>query len=323
MKSIFYLLAGCCLMLLSCDKNKESSFGNIVYKLKFESTQSKSEMLNEKSVKVFLKSGTAGNQTDTLYTQFGDYITSLTPQSFQANLRFLFAQSQLSVANFVPGFDNARPPALFVDFSNSQEITASPQIMTYDISTDNEQYNWIASGQYAEDEITFTYFCFIPYYFYQEVELPAEYINVELNEFNMYYDISKYITADAISIYTAGGQYNCDSVKTENVLRIDYFPLIMQNEGNLVRFNFGTLDSGALRFISNDTTTEVNGSFTPITLTMPMEGETKELYSTVSFNTYNLIQLYAGIDNIPYTSDDIIVYAPEYWSRLSIKMEIK
>jgi hypothetical protein len=322
MKRVFYLLAGCCLTLLTCDKDNENSYGNIVYKLKFESTQS-NEILTGKPGNTFTKSGTAQNQSKKLYTEFGDYITSLTPQSFRACLRFLFAQSRLSVANFVPGFDNTRPPELFVDFSDSQEVTSSPQIMTYDISTDDGQYKWIASGQYAEDEITFTYFCFIPYYFYQETELPAEYTNVELNEFNRFYDISQYVPADAINIYDIGGQYNCDDVKTGNLLKSDYFPLIMQNQGNMVRFNFGELDPDATSFVSNETTTEVNGIFDPITITIPKEGETKELYSTITFNTQGLIQLYAGADNIPYTGDDIIIYAPEYWKRLSIKMEIR
>jgi hypothetical protein len=322
MKSIFYLLAICCLLLFSCNKNKDS-YGDILYKLKFEATQSKSLSLNVNNGTATQKSGAAHNQSEALYTQFGDYITSLTPKTINAYMRFLFAQSQLSVANFVPGFDNTRPPELFVDFSDNQEMTVTPQIMTYDISTDDGTYKWIASGQYAEDEITFTYFCFTPYYFYQEIELPAEYTNVELNEFNRYYDVSAYIPADVIDLYDIGGQYSCSSVKTGNLLKLDYFPLIMQNEGNRVRFNFGTLGSDAIKFIDNETSTEISGTFTPITLTMPKEGETKELYSTVSLNTLNLIQIYAGSDNIPYTSDDIIVYAPEYWNRLSIKMEIK
>jgi hypothetical protein len=321
MKSFFCFLAACCLLLVSCNKSKDN-FGEISYKLKFESTQSNSMSLNVNNGMVAQKPS-AHTQSETLYTQFGDYITSVTPKTINAYMRFLFAQSKLSVANFVQGFDNTRPPELFVDFSASQEITVTPQIMTYDISTDDGTYKWIASGKYAESEITFTYFCFIPYYFYQEIELPAEYTNVELNEFNRYYDVSPYIPAGVMSYYDVGGQYSCSSVKTGNLLKVDYFPLIMQNDGNKVRFNFGTLGSDAIKYIDNETSTEISGTFTPITLTMPKEGETKELYSTVSLNTSNLIQIYAGSDNIPYTSDDIIVYAPEYWNRLSIKMEIK
>jgi hypothetical protein len=323
MKRIFYLLAGCCLMLITCDKDNGNSYGNLMYKLKFESTQSDNELSFDKPGNVPpMKSGSE-YQPEKLYTQFGDYITSLTPQSFTARLRFLFTQSELYVANFVPGVDNTHPPELLVDFSDNQEITASPQIMTYEVSTDDNQYKWIASGHYTADVNTFTYFCFIPYYFYQETELPAAYTNIELSEFNRNYDVSGYISADVCNVLNIGGQYSCNTVKTGNVLRVDYFPLIMQNEGNPVRFNFGDLDSDAQRFINDEPANEINGSFTPITLTMPMEGESKELYSTISFNTQGLIQLYAGADNVPYTSDDIITYAPEYWKRLSIKMEIR
>jgi hypothetical protein len=59
------------------------------------------------------------------------------------------------------------------------------------------------------------------------------------------------------------------------------------------------------------------------TVTMPQEGETIEMYSTISFYTHNLIQIYTGPDNIAYTSDDLIVYAPNYWERLNVKLEIK
>lgn len=55
-------------------------------------------------------------------------------------------------------------------------------------------------------------------------------------------------------------------------------------------------------------------------MTLPAAGETKVLYSTISFNIQNLIQFYAGQDNIPYTSDDVIIYAPDYWERATIQV---
>ncbi|MFN8135513.1 MAG: hypothetical protein U0Z17_09910 [Bacteroidales bacterium] len=54
------------------------------------------------------------------------------------------------------------------------------------------------------------------------------------------------------------------------------------------------------------------------TVTMPTNGETIEMVSTISFDTENLIQIYTGQDNIPYTSDDIFLYAPNYWERLRL-----
>jgi len=63
--------------------------------------------------------------------------------------------------------------------------------------------------------------------------------------------------------------------------------------------------------------------FTPVTVKMPLDGGTIEMYSTISFDTENLIQVYAGRDNFPYTVDDIFVYAPNYWERLNVKLEVR
>jgi hypothetical protein len=53
---------------------------------------------------------------------------------------------------------------------------------------------------------------------------------------------------------------------------------------------------------------------------MPDEGETVEMYSTISFDTENLIQVYAGFDNVPYTVDVIFVYATNYLEMISVKL---
>ena len=51
-------------------------------------------------------------------------------------------------------------------------------------------------------------------------------------------------------------------------------------------------------------------------------GKTIEMVSEISFDTENLIQIYAGQDNIPYTSDGIFLFAPNYWERLIVKLEV-
>jgi hypothetical protein len=55
----------------------------------------------------------------------------------------------------------------------------------------------------------------------------------------------------------------------------------------------------------------------------PDAGETLTMSGTVIFNTTNLIQVYAGADNIPYTSDDVFVYAPKFWERISSRLDIE
>lgn len=53
----------------------------------------------------------------------------------------------------------------------------------------------------------------------------------------------------------------------------------------------------------------------------PAEGETIVMNGTLSFNTRDLIQVYSGADKIPYTSDDIFVYAPKFWERIYSKVD--
>ena len=42
----------------------------------------------------------------------------------------------------------------------------------------------------------------------------------------------------------------------------------------------------------------------------------------LSFNTDGLIQVYAGADNVPYTADDVLIYAPRFWERLKSRLDI-
>lgn len=63
-----------------------------------------------------------------------------------------------------------------------------------------------------------------------------------------------------------------------------------------------------------------SNSYNPITLQAIPTGETITVSGTMSFNISNLIQIYAGADNIPYTFDDIFVYAPNFWERLSVNI---
>lgn len=310
MKIIIYFSL-VCFLFLSCTKEKN---GFVVYKLKF--TSASTQQGSPKSLTANIRPSKSVT-SETFYTQFGDYITSITPYHYSANFSFLYSQSQKYVVNFVGnnwGGPN-NPQELKIDFSDNQEVTVLPAIMSTDTAMNGETY-WSAGSNYNENEVTFTYFSFIPYYFYQEMELPIEYENVELEQFNKTYQIP----------YWGIGQekYYCDSVKSGHILKTKYFPLIQQIESRPdTRFNFGSRALASQPFMVGDTSTIIHGSFSPVTLTMPLEGETKVLYSTISFDIRNLIQLYAGTDNIPYSSDDIIVYAPEYWKRINVKMEIK
>ncbi len=54
----------------------------------------------------------------------------------------------------------------------------------------------------------------------------------------------------------------------------------------------------------------------------PLSGETVVMNGVLSFDTNGLIQVYAGPDNIPYTNDDVFVYAPKFWERINSRLDI-
>ncbi len=62
--------------------------------------------------------------------------------------------------------------------------------------------------------------------------------------------------------------------------------------------------------------------YEPVTVVMPSDGESIEMYSIISFDTGNLNQINAAMDDIAYTNDDIFVFAPNYWERVKIRLEI-
>jgi len=63
-----------------------------------------------------------------------------------------------------------------------------------------------------------------------------------------------------------------------------------------------------------------SNKFTPISIQKIPDGETRTISGTMTFNSTDLIQIYAGKDNVPYTSDDIFVYSPKFWERLSVSL---
>lgn len=50
----------------------------------------------------------------------------------------------------------------------------------------------------------------------------------------------------------------------------------------------------------------------------PLPGETKTYITAIGFINDDIIQIYAVADNIPYTSDDIIVFEPFFWEKIFV-----
>lgn len=291
-------------LLQNCGKFKA---GKIDYKVKY--TTDKSPV---KSVKT---------SPDNTYTQFGTYITSLTPDIFTSKINIMMyldkweqSDNSTHMISYVDGHDNDPnyEIATYADFSGNQEVSIDPILYSTDI--------W--KGIFKQKEITFNYFYFVPYYFTQDFEVPVQY--GEKNLFNL--------GGDAI--------YSFDASTGKRRCKVNHNPFVnaIYTQTNHIPFSFvfGNTDS---TFIFNKECVNVapsenhpfggsypvirSNKYTPITVRMPLDGESIIMYSTVSFDTENLIQVYAGNDNIPYTSDDIFVYAPNYWERLNVKLEIR
>ena len=308
MKTTFYFLIISSL-LLGCSKDRAN--GDIRHRVQY--TTSKADLK------------TMGNNADGRYTQFGDYITSITPYKFTSKINIMCYQDNWDITDksthtisYVDGHENdpRYEIATYADFSNNQEVEITPILYSTDKIGDI----------FEQKEVTFKYFNFCPYYLYQEVEIPNEYKDITINQFNEFYN----------------ERYYCDSVKFGNILKIKHVPFITKlfpfGSGYPWAYVFGNTDS---TFVYNKEGKTVPASehwpfggstINPIirsnkyiakTVTMPTGGETIEMVSTISFDTENLIQIYAGQDNIAYTSDDIFLYAPNYWERLNVKLEIK
>jgi hypothetical protein len=289
-------------LLTSCEK--ESEIGKVIYKINF--TTNTITLKSSKSV------------ADDLYANFGDYITSLTPTKFIAQIWtigyvdtvFIQSINNAQMLQYItqsvtdlPLNDTLR----IVDFSNNVTVTFNPKI-TSGVNIE---------GQFEDKQIDFIYFFFMPRYFYQIVQLPAEYNNIKLDMFPH------------------------DSL-VNNVLKISQVEMmkkIFPNANTEWGFNFffGNTDSTFVvnpngemipTSVDNPISSPLNSliirsnKYTNMIYNAPLAGETVVMNGVLSFDTNGLIQVYAGADNIPYTSDDIFVYAPKFWERIYSKLEI-
>lgn len=264
---------------------------------------------------------------DSLYTGFGDYITSITPSHFSGKFQMLGFQEGIEDLqgnpvhrlHFVDGNLSDDDPLRIADFSNNAVVSFSPDIRG--LQDDH--------GLFVGEQIDFNYFFFDVLYLYQQVELPAQYDAVTLAMFNRSYGHGNF-------------QYSSDSVIVNNLLSVDYYPFLsyaLNNENYWPRFYiFGECDSTSLfNLEGNELTPSVDwpmggptnqpvfriSEYNSVIVNTPTEDETVALIATVSFDTENLIQIYAGADNIPYNSDDVFVYAPRFWERLKANLSIE
>jgi hypothetical protein len=305
MKKTFYILLAMAL-LASCKKNKDTEItedpGTVQYKINFNTDKAAS-----KSTKL---------DADTLYTQFGNYITSLTPSVFIANIWTVgyvdkvstdssYHNIQYMEQNFLilPPDD----PSRIVNFSENKTITYTPLFYG----------GMIKEGHLTDEQVDFKYFYFMPQYLYQEVQLPAAYQTVQLD------------------MFPSGSIVN-------NVLKVRHAEMLAKilphaQIIHMLNFYFGNTDS---TFVVNpnaeivptsennpvsDSTIDLiirSNKYTNMIYNPPSSGRTIVMNGVLSVNIEGLIQVYAGADNVPYTSDDVIVYAPKFWERIDSRLDI-
>lgn len=294
--------------MFACTKRKDptpGNFGKVNSKIQYSSVAH-----NKNSVK---------KNSDTIYTQFGDYITSITPSVFRAKFHTIRYQDNYSGQSSIELIVNELPandPLRYANFSDNSSVTMVPTFWgDLRCSDDN-------SSCYFANATQLLYFYFRLQYFIQEVELPQQYASLPF--------LYQFSFSDSVD----ENQGNWGSL-TNNILKTkssNFLYKLYTDAPIPDLYVFGNTDSTFQYLVDVPGQTIDNpmggsgvgyyiirsNKFSTFSFIPPSATETKTYTTTMSFDYNNLIQIYAGEDNIPYSQDDIFVYAPNYWERLSI-----
>lgn len=318
MKKAFFLIV-LIVLITSCNKNNDvkRAGGKIAINMTYRSGSNlKSPGIKGTDVNTGFK-----NQESQYYSGFGDYITSVTPTTFIAkflDMRLQNMQPGDTIWNYglalIDGNYPLDSPKRLADFSNNATVNFAPDMSKFP----------------SQQNTTFNIFVFVQMFFYQEFELPAQYESITNLKY-LYYGNNN-LNFDGNYI---GGSRNGRIVKgNDEPFMVHIFGSLNGDTGNLADkphgYAFGATDSTFI-FQSNGKLTlndplgqggkiVRSNAYQAISLPSVPEGETRTINGTLTFDTNNLIQLYAGADNIPYTYDDIFVYAPKFWERMSVTL---
>ena len=167
------------LLVYSCKKET----GTVLYKIKFTTNEvqlSGADTYPDKNL-----SKAKSQKADSFYNQFGDYVTSLTPSKFTSRIWTIGYIDKVIVAN-----SNSANMLQYIE-QNGEKLSADDPSRTVDFSNNNVvNFNPVIYGrvnndnQFEDPQIDFKYFYFLPFDLYQEVQLPLQYQNVQLNMFS-------------------------------------------------------------------------------------------------------------------------------------------
>jgi|GEM_PF-5847303 len=266
-------------LFAGCEREK---YGNVRQKIKCTS-------VNPDSNK---KSKSQKGIQELRYTQFGDFITSITPTSFIgefAIVRFFSIDPNDNFIALVGGITGDE--GITADFCLDSTISVIPELCC------NVYQNPDGQGGYFKNEVTLKYL-YVSMGLEVVIELPAEYNNVFQT-----------------------------NIITRNLYALNSPVEELREFGQGMNIYFGQTDS---TFISYDppfpnfnTGVHIRSDrFDEWTLIPPLEGQDITVLSTLGFIIDDIIHVYAGLDNIPYTSDDVIVFEPKFWERIYVNVNI-
>jgi hypothetical protein len=315
MKNLFYFLI--IILFTGCNKNDLGS-SKLVFNITYKTTEN-SKLTRQNSH--ILKTALSEEQ----YSQFGDFITSITPTVFIG--KFLEMRLQHFVEGDVMWKEQIKIIDSNMDWASSERLADFSNNATVRITP-------VFEGVNSQDmtNVEFNLFTNSVMFFYQEFEIPAEYnnnLNLKYLSFEGDLDLKKSFI---------GGERNGHLLKIGNqALMAPIFDSTWTGFNGSYpemphNYVFGSTDSTYVFYNKNSHNQSINdpvgqggyiirsNAYKPLSLGDMSNGKTKIVTGVIAFNTTNLIQIYAGKDNIPYTSYDIFVYAPRFWERLSVNL---
>ena len=252
------------------------------------------------------------------YTLFGDFLGSITPAKVTATfntIRFIDrkktdpgVQTMLEITGVNWPFDD---PRRFADFTNGNTVEVVPEIYG-NVDTD---------GWFVDDNIRMRYLFILPQEFVLEIDLPES-----LSE-------SNFGSYQGVYFDKQGNKLKCG---------IEFLLYHVVNEGYDIKngiylrgFVFGETETSYIVRQNNIPTGDVaelitqaqphsvvrSSRYVSPVLYPPDKGETKIITTTISFDSEDIIQHYAGADNTPNTWDDILVFVPNFWERFNVVVE--
>lgn len=285
MRQVFVLLL-IVFLYTGCEDNR---YGNVRHQLKLTTEQLNQNVKSRKSEQ-YLR-----------YTQFGDFITSITPTSFIAEFDWFAYYYQNANEDYMSLIDLTHNEGIFADFSNNSTISVIPKL------GGSVYTNADGQGEYFKHDVTFKKLV-IQMNLKQVIKLPIEYSDVHLIQFDI--DGGSFAQQNGNNLTT--DIYPLNQIVEE--LKVFYPSMWIVFGGTEITY----IDNcQIIEGLSMPPTYQIKSSkFNEWTLTPPLPEQTKTVVSTLGFNNENIIHVYAGADNIPYSRDDVIVLEPKFWERI-------